>query len=169
MYIYIFRRACMPSESYRSLGFANYHLNVFAFSCRLRARRASGFGTSEKERKPRLLAEESSLVLVSLEKRFRLSLFPPPPPACRRRIFLIRSTSLRWLMKTVEYDSYAALTASYFITLPRGRLSLLIRTTRAFIWRNREYAMWQYRGFVRHEISRVSRNLPNAKFRIAEY
>lgn len=41
------RRACTPLESYRSLGFANYHLNVFAFSRRLQARRASGFRTSE--------------------------------------------------------------------------------------------------------------------------
>lgn len=38
--------------------------------------------------------------------------------ACCLRLFLIRSASLRWLMKTVEYDSYAALTASYFASLP---------------------------------------------------
>lgn len=53
------------------------------------------------------------------------------------RLFLIRSASLRWLMKTVEYDSYAALTASYFASLPRKRPSPLVSTMRAFIWRYR--------------------------------
>lgn len=67
-------RACMLLELYRSLGFANYHLNVFAFSW-LRARRASQRVQNLEERKPRSPAEES-LFLVSLEKRFRFSLFP---------------------------------------------------------------------------------------------
>lgn len=66
--------ACVLLESYRSLSFANYHLNVFAFSW-LQARHASGFRTWKKKRKPRSLAEES-LFLVSLEKRSRFLLFP---------------------------------------------------------------------------------------------
>lgn len=67
----IYPRAYVPLESYRSLGFANYHLNVFAFSWP-QARRAKGFRTSKKEQKLRSLAKES-LFLVSLERRSRFS------------------------------------------------------------------------------------------------
>lgn len=64
-------------------------------------------------------------------------------------------------MKTVEYDSYAALTASYFITLPRGRLSFA-----RFVRRMRLFAETAYECSNIADLSDTkyayAANLPNA-------
>jgi len=56
----MFSYMCVIGIAYRSLGFANYHLNIFAFSW-VQMKRANGFKTWKKKKpkqKPRSFAEE---------------------------------------------------------------------------------------------------------------
>lgn len=127
---------------------ADYHLNVFTLSWPQGVPVTWILGRRSED-----LCGGVPLLGLSLSSE-RGSFLLVPYTNAVSVLFLIRSASLRWLMKTVEYDSYAALTASYFASLPRERPSPLVSTTRAFIRRYRILGViiswiWQTGNIVR--------------------
>lgn len=109
----------------RGLGFADYHLNVFALSWP-RARRAGGLRTSKEERKPRTFAEESLFLASPWRSAVALSFFL----SCPARPVSFLSHSVGIVTLTYEDRGIRFLCGPYCLLFrlfaSRGRPSSLI-------------------------------------------